>query len=132
MIVLDASAAVDLLLASGPHARRIRERIATAEGQIAAPHLIDVEVAQVLQRFVRAKAVTETRALEALEDLADLPIHRYPHGPLLRRAFALRSNATVYDAVYLVLAGALDAPLVTRDARLARLPLRRVARVEVV
>lgn len=132
MIVLDASVAVDLLLGTPPHAPAIRERIVAEEGELAAPHLLDVEVAQVLRRLTRAKAVSDARALGALEDLMDLPIQRYPHGPLMDRAFALRNNATIYDAVYVVLAAALDVPLLTRDARLSRLPLRRVARIEVV
>ena len=132
MIVLDASAAVDLLLDTPPHAATLRERILAEKGEVAVPHLLDVEVAQVLRRFVRAKSVAPARAEEALADLADLPFIRHPHLPLLPRAFSLRDNLTIYDAVYVVLAEALDAPLLTRDAQLGRLPLRRIARIEVL
>jgi predicted nucleic acid-binding protein len=43
----------------------------------------------------------------------------------------LRNKLTVYDAVYVALAEALDAPLLTRDRRLAA-AARRHARVELV
>ncbi len=132
MIVLDASAVVDLLLSTPPHAARVRARIVAEKGEVAVPHLVDVEVGQVLRRFVRAKAMSASRAKDALTDLGDLPFQRHPHGPLLGRAFDLRDNVTIYDAVYVVLAAALDVPLLTRDARLARLPLRRIARIEVL
>lgn len=71
------------------------------------------------------------RGEQALEDLADLPLNRYPHDIFLGRIWALRRNLTAYDAAYLALAEALDAPLVTRDAALARAPGHH-ARVEVV
>ncbi len=130
MIVLDASAVVDLLLdtdAGTRVGRRVR-----GEGAVAVPHLLDVEVTQVMRRLVRAKLVAAARAQLAVTDLASLPLLRYSHEPLIERAFALRDNCTIYDAVYVVLAAALDATLVTRDERLGRLPLRRVARIEVV
>jgi predicted nucleic acid-binding protein len=93
--------------------------------------LLDVEVGQVLRRCTLTKKITEGRAKEALEDLADLPVIRYPHGPLLARAFAMRHHVTIYDAVYLALAEALEAPLLTRDVLLARAPCHR-ATVRVV
>lgn len=71
------------------------------------------------------------RTEQALEDLADLPLNRYPHDIFLRRIRSLRRNLTAYDAAYLALAEALDAPLITRDATLARVPGHR-ARVEVI
>jgi predicted nucleic acid-binding protein len=84
-----------------------------------APHLLDVEVAQVLRRYTLAGKFGSERGGEALEDLADFPIARYPHQPFLFRIWELRHNVTAYDAAYLALAEALGAPLVTRDAKMA-------------
>lgn len=131
MIVLDASAVLEFLLAPSPRSRAIAERIRAEAPQLAAPHLLDAEVGQVLRRYVRAGEVAAERAVAAMEDLLALPLVRYPHGPFLVRAFGLRGNATFYDALYLVLAEALGAPLLTRDRALARVPGHR-ARVEVI
>jgi len=130
MIVVDAAVVVDLLLARAPHADAIAARLAP-ETDIVAPHLLDAEVGQVLRRFVRTGGVTAQRAAGAPEDLASLPIKRYPHTPLLQQAFALRDSVTFYDAVYLVLAAALDAPFLTRDRALVDVRSSR-ARVECI
>lgn len=130
MIVVDASAVIEVLLGT-PAARRITERL-FAEGEtLHAPHLLDVEIAQVLRRYALAGAFGSERGGEALEDLADLPIARYPHQPFLSRIWELRHNVTAYDAAYLALAEALAAPLVTRDAKLASAAGHR-ARIELV
>lgn len=121
MIVLDASAALDLLLVT-PSGRRIAQRIASAKETLHAPHLIDLEVAQVLRRYTAARQIDEARAGEVLEDLSDLDLYRYPHDVLLARIWELRHNVTAYDAAYLALAEALDAILLTRDKRLADVP----------
>jgi len=131
VIVLDASVIVDFLLGLPPHAPAIAERIRAEAPELAAPYLLDAEVGQVLRRHVRAGHVPATRAEEAIEDLLALPMVRYPHAPFLSRAFALRDNTTVYDALYLVLAEALRAPLLTRDASLRGVPGHR-ARVELL
>ena len=94
------------------------------------PHLLDIEVAQVLRRFVAGGKVTPVRAREALDDLLDLALTRYPHGVLLGRVWELRSNLTAYDAAYVALAEALDAVLVTCDGKIAEAPGHR-ARIEV-
>jgi predicted nucleic acid-binding protein len=130
MIVVDASVVVDLLLELEPHAPRIAERLAL-EPEMAAPHLLDAEVGQVLRRYVHAGNLGIARAQAALVDLSDMPIVRYPHVPFLQRAFDLRDNVTFYDALYIVLAEALGAPLLTRDAPLGSIPGHR-ADVEVV
>lgn len=130
MIVLDASVLVDLLLDLPPHAATIAARIRREAPDLAAPHLADAEVGQVLRRF-STKGLPAARAEAALGRLAALPFVRFPHTDLLARAFALRQNATVYDALYLALAEGLRAPLLTRDARLASIPGCR-AKVEVL
>ncbi len=84
-----------------------------------APHLLDVEVTQVLRRLVQRKEVTVERAEQALEDLARLVIERHEHQPLVGRVWQLRDSISAYDGVYVALAEALDAPLVTCDAKLA-------------
>lgn len=130
MTVLDASAVLDVLLGIGAHVS-VRHVMTADPRGLAAPHLLDAEVGQVLRRYTLAGAMTTVRAEEALDDLGALRIRRYPHGPLLRRAFALHANATVYDALYLALAEALGATLVTRDGALRTVPGHR-ARVRVL
>lgn len=124
MIVLDASAAVELLLATA-NGDRVVERIADPAASIHVPHLLSVEVAQVLRRLAVAGTVSRARAAGALDDLADLDAERYPHEPFLPRMFALRDNLTAYDAAYVALAEVLAAPLVTFDGRLAGAPGHR-------
>jgi len=120
MIVLDASVVLEILLRT-PAAARAEERAFGVE-PAAAPHLIDVEVAQVLRRYESRGDLEAARGHEALADLADFPLTRYPHDLLLPRIWELRANLTAYDAADGALAEALDAILVTRDARLAGAP----------
>lgn len=119
MTVVDASAVVELLLRT-PVGETCRERLFGPGEDLCAPHLLDVEVEQVLRRYSLQGEITPERCSEALADLADLPLTRYAHGPLLERAWDMRESVSMYDAVYLVLAEALEAPLVTCDARIAR------------
>ncbi len=93
-----------------------------ADTMLHAPHLIDVEVAQVLRRYVNRGQLGEHHAAAALDDLRDLALERYPHHLFLPRIWDLRDNVTAYDAAYLALAEALDAPLLTCDRRLATAP----------
>ena len=95
-----------------------------------APHLIDLEIAQVLRRYVRSAIISAERGAEALTDLIDFPLTRYPHLVLLMRIWQMRHALTAYDAAYLALAEALDATLVTRDHALAR--VGNQVRVEVI
>lgn len=118
MIVLDASAAVDWLLQTS-RGRDIENRIYSHNESLHAPHLLDVEVSQVLRRLVREKSVAEDRAEEAIGDLRDLRLTRYPHFLLLPRMWQLRQTLSAYDAAYVALTEALDATLVTCDARIA-------------
>ena len=130
MIVLDASAVIEMLLQT-PTGGRIEARISSRPESLHAPHLIDLEAAQVLRRFVVAGAIAPARGEEAVEDLRDLSLVRYPHHMLLERVWQLRDNLTAYDAAYVALAEALDAPLVTCDRKLAS-PGRHRARIEVI
>ena len=127
MLVVDASVVIELLV--GEDAAEIERRVRGAD--LVAPHLIDAEVPQVLRRFVRAGALSPERAELALADLSALSIERYAHEPLVGRAWELRNNLTIYDALYVALSEAADAPLLTRDAALGRAPGVR-ATVEVL
>jgi predicted nucleic acid-binding protein len=130
LIVVDASVAIKILLGT-EDAARLRTRVLRPRQSLHCPHLLDVEVTQVLRRYARAGELSDERGRQALDDLAALPMTRYPHEPFLRRMWELRGNVTAYSAAYLSLAEALGAPLVTRDARLAR-TRGHEARIEVV
>lgn len=129
MIVLDASVVVEWLLGL-PLAPQVAERIADPDEQIHVPHLLSVEVAQVIRRIDARGEIDDVRAAAALEDLADIDAVRHDHETLLPIVWQLRHNLTAYDAVYVALALALDAPLLTADARLAAAP--HGARVDVL
>lgn len=118
MIVLDASAAVDWLLQT-PAGELIEQRIFSRRESLHAPHLLDLEVAQVLRRLAREGSIPSIRADQAVRDLLDLRVARYPHFALLPDIWQRRHNLSAYDAAYLVLAEKLGASLLTRDRRLA-------------
>jgi predicted nucleic acid-binding protein len=118
VIVLDASAAIEWLLQTSAGIK-IEKRLFSHSEQSHAPHLLDVEVAQVLRRYVRDKTLTAQRGQEALEDLSDAPLNRYPHDFLIPRVWELRGTLTAYDAVYVALAELLGAALLTCDRRIA-------------
>ena len=118
MIVVDASVLAPALADDGDDGDRARERLRGEE--LAAPELIDLEVLSTLRRAARARRLDEDRSLQALTDLAALPLRRVPHLPLLTRAWELRDNLTAYDASYVALAEALDTVLVTADGRIGR------------
>ncbi len=115
MIVVDASAIVDYVThRSRPDlARRMVDAV------LHAPHLVDVEVAHALRGVAARGELSSDRVSDALRDAAEMRIKHYPHRPLLVRAWQLRDNLSIYDAVYVALAELLEAPLVTCDARLA-------------
>ena len=128
--MIDASAAVEWFLRTEP-GKRIAHWIALRGGPLHVPHLFDLEVANALRRFVRTSAITATRADEALRDLADTRLTRHGHSRLLHRVWELRDHLTAYDAVYVALAEGLNAPLLTRDAKIAAAPVHH-ATVEVI
>lgn len=124
MIVIDASAALEMLLQT-PAAEKIAARVLQRGETLHAPHLIDVEIAQVLRRYTLSGQVATKRCRDALDDWQAFRVHRYPHEPLMTRIWELRDNLTAYDAAYVALAEALEAPLLTRDARIAKAPGHR-------
>ena len=117
MIVLDASAAIEWLIKSSK-GTKVDRRLFSRPVTIHVPHLLDVEIAQVLRRYVRERIMTASRGEEALQDLHYLPLDRYPHDILMPRVWELRAALTAYDAVYVALAELLDAPLVTCDRKI--------------
>jgi predicted nucleic acid-binding protein len=122
MLVIDASAIAELVLAR-PAARAVARHVADHEHDLHAPHLLDVEVLSAIRRLVATRDATIERATEAISDLLDLPIARYPHDVLVPRVWELRKNFSSYNATYLALAEALTedgVPLLTADRRLAR------------
>jgi predicted nucleic acid-binding protein len=119
LIVIDASAAIELILRTGI-GERVERRVLDPDERLYAPHLLDLEVAQVLRRLTQLKEITAVRAHEALDDYAGLLVERSAHRELLRRIWELRDSMTAYDGAYVALAEALDAPLLTCDGRLAR------------
>jgi predicted nucleic acid-binding protein len=121
VIVLDASAVLELLLGT-PAGGEVRAHIADAAQALHVPHLLDLEVAQVLRRYVREAQLHPDEAAEAIQDLRDLDLTRHAHEPLLDRVWMLRDNFSAYDAVYVALAEMLDASLLTSDRRLAHAP----------
>jgi predicted nucleic acid-binding protein len=121
LIVIDASVLANVVGDDGADGRMARSRIAAAV-QWSAPDLVDVETVAVLRRRWRAGDLTARRFRSAVVDLHSLPIVRFPTGPLMIRAYELRSNITPYDATYIALAEALSCPLVTAAARLSRAP----------
>jgi predicted nucleic acid-binding protein len=118
LIVIDASALVELLL-RGPAAPAIERRLSGPGVTLHAPHLVDVEVAHVIRRCALRRDISADRGFLALSRLADLRLTRYPLTQMLPRIWEMRENVSAYDAAYVALAEALDAPLLTRDLRLA-------------
>ena len=117
MLVVDASCLCEILLGT-PGAEAVRRRLA-ADPDHAAPHVIDVEVFGVVRREHLRGNLDRTAATQAIEELDDWPGERFGHRPLLGRAWELRDTVRGWDAMYVALAEALDAVLVTTDRRLA-------------
>jgi predicted nucleic acid-binding protein len=124
VIVADASAILEVLLNAAASAA-VRSHLFAFGQTIHIPHLTDVEVVHVLRRYARMNSLSAMRAQMALHDYLDMPMVRYPHDVLLRRMWQLRQNASAYDAAYLALAEALDAPFVTCDRALSSIPGHR-------
>ncbi len=125
MIVADASVVVASLLSTGGAGARARERL-RLDRDLHVPHLLDVEVASALWRHALAGLIDQARLALAVARLLSLPLRRFGHELLIARALELRANVTAYDGVFLALAEALGARLLTSDARLADVPGHRV------
>lgn len=121
---------MELLLRRRP-ADDLEVRLFAPRETLHAPHLLDVEVAQAIRHYTGRDELSAARGQSLIGLLGRLPITRYPHDSLLDRIWSLRHNLTAYDAAYVALAEALDAPLITADERLAAAPGNR-ARVELV
>ena len=130
MIVLDASAVLELVLRT-PLGESVARRIAPSHETLHAPHLIDLEVAQVLRRLVASCGLDKEQARLALNDFLDLDICRYAHDMLLKRVWELGANIIAYDAAYVALAEVLKAPLITLDRRLGK-GARHQAKIELL
>ena len=111
----------NFLAEDGRAGRVARVAVSRAEG-VSIPDVADVETAAVLRKRWIARELTNERLARALAILPELPFQRYPASTMLRRAYELRATVTVYDAMYVALAEALDCALITADARLARAP----------
>jgi predicted nucleic acid-binding protein len=120
VLIVDTSAALAALAATDA-APGLVERLA-GDGDLHAPHLIDIEILHALRRMTMHGQLSEERAADARTDFAELALTRYPHQPLSDRIWTLRHNLTAYDATFVALAETLDAPLVTCDAGLATAP----------
>jgi predicted nucleic acid-binding protein len=117
MLVIDTSAILDAIAARQP-APGLTERLSD-DGDLHAPHLIDIEILHALRRMRIRDEITAERAADARTDFAETALLRYPHEPLSDRIWELRHNLTAYDAAFVALAETLDAPLITCDSRLA-------------
>jgi predicted nucleic acid-binding protein len=120
VIVIDASVVVTGLADDGPDGDRVRARLRGE--RLAAPEVIDLEVASAWRRLVSTGNLHQRRAALALADLDAMRIERAPHRPLLARCWELRDNLTIYDAAYVALAELMQIPLLTGDRRLAEAP----------
>lgn len=121
MIVVDASVLANAIGDDGADGDLARETIRRGGGA-SAPDLVDVETVAVLRKRWLAGTLPARRFASAVRDLEELALDRYPTLRLMRRVYELRDNVTAYDAAYVALAEALDCPLVTADARLAKAP----------
>lgn len=130
MIVVDASALLEMLLHT-PVGNGVRARLTANLDELHAPHLLYLEVANTLRRYAINRILPVERCADALSDLLDIRLIRHDHHLLLPRVWELRDNLSAYDAMYVALAEALDAPLLTHDGRAAAAPGHR-AQIELV
>ena len=121
MIVLDASAAIELVLNTSV-GKQVNKRIADEREAIQVPHLVDVELIHVIRRFVMRNVIGVARGEMAIRLWRMLDVQRHEHEPFIVRIWQLRNNFSAYDATYVALAEALSAPLITADRRLAAAP----------
>lgn len=121
MLVPDASVVLRALTVDGAEGERARVAL-EVEGPLHAPHLVDLEVLSGVRGLLIGRKLEDRRAAQAREDYWDLPIVRHPHRALAARIWELRHNLSVYDAAYVALAEAVDAPLLTADTAMLSVP----------
>lgn len=120
MIVIDASALIPILVNEPPWTKSAIGYLAeSGDSDLAAPHLVDLEITNALRNMVERQELSEHVATGALEELQSIRLHRYAHAPFLGRVWELRQNLTAYDAAYVALAETLEVPLLTRDRAMA-------------
>jgi predicted nucleic acid-binding protein len=127
-LVCDASALVAALLDSGGTGRWVAERLAGVD--VYAPALMPFECANIIRRHELAEMISADQAAQAHNDLLDLPLELWPYEAMATRVWRLRANLSAYDASYVAMAEAIDAPLLTLDRRLSRAP-NMLCRIEV-
>lgn len=121
MVVIDASVLGPALLGHNADGKQARDRI-RRERAILCPQLVDLEILSIFRRWQRTEKLPDRRLVQAIQDLADLPLDRVPHPPLRNRVWELRHNITPYDAAYVATAELYELPLLTADTRLANAP----------
>ena len=119
-LVIDASLMVAALVDGGPTGQWAADMVLTDD--LAAPHLMPVEAANILRRAAHCGEISSDVASLAHADLLDLRVALFPYAPVASRAWELREKLTLYDAWYVALAELLDGRVATLDARLSRAP----------
>lgn len=117
MIVADASAIMEMLLGTGK-GLQVERRVFSAHETLHEPHLLDLEVLQVIRRHLLLNYIDLVRAQQALDDFRNLKFKRYAHDVFQSRIWSLRNNFTAYDASYVALAEEIGARLVTCDRKM--------------
>jgi predicted nucleic acid-binding protein len=118
-LVIDASMVVAALFDAGPAGAWADSLLESTD--LAAPHLMPVEVANILRRAAQAGDISTDVAALAHGDLIQLGVALFPYEPFGERVWELRDNMTTYDAWYVAVAEGLNAPLATLDGRLVGL-----------
>lgn len=117
-LVVDSGFVVAALVDSGPVGTWADELL--GRDDLAAPHLMPVEAANILRRASLAGEISADTASLAHADVLALRVDLFGYEPLGQRAWELRDNVTAYDAWYVALAESLSATLATVDVKLSR------------
>lgn len=121
LVVVDASVLTAFYSATDPRRAAARNRLSGGDTLVAPAH-VDAEVLSALRGLARSNPLFDAAVPAAIAHFRNFPLRRYPLAPLLTRQWQLRHNMTAYDAAYVALAEALDASLLTCDAKFAKSP----------